>query len=199
MPMRKSKQETAKTRERIVRAAAGEFREHGIVATGLADLMAAAGLTHGGFYRHFDSKDQLVAEACALAVAECVAATGSTKNGRKGLEAAVSAYLSPQHRDNCRDGCPIAALGSELARADEETRAKATEGFMKLVSFLAYRFEEAKMSDARKRAVVAATTMIGALTISRVVTDRALSNAILRNAEDSITGSQTTGRKKAKT
>ena len=79
--MRKSKQETAKTRERIVRAAAGEFREHGIVATGLADLMAAAGLTHGGFYRHFDSKDQLVAEACALAVAESVAATGSTKKG----------------------------------------------------------------------------------------------------------------------
>ena len=70
---------------------------------------------------------------------------------------------------------------------------------MKLVSFLADRFEEAKLSDARKRAVVAATTMIGALTVSRVVTDQALSDAILRNAEDSITGSQTTGRKKAKT
>jgi TetR/AcrR family transcriptional repressor of nem operon len=190
MPMRKSKQETAKTRERIVRAAAGEFREHGIVATGLADLMAAAGLTHGGFYRHFDSKDQLVAETCALAVAELtqsVAATGSTKKGRKGLEAAVSAYLSPQHRDNCRDGCPIAALGSELARADEETRANATEGFMTLVSFLADRFEEAKMSDARKRAVAAATTMIGALTISRIVTDEALSASILNSAKDGIT------------
>jgi len=188
--MRKSKQETAKTRERIVRAAAGEFREHGIVATGLADLMAAAGLTHGGFYRHFDSKDQVVAEACALAVAEVtqsVAATGSTKKGRKGLEAAVSAYLSPQHRDNCRDGCPIAALGSELARADEETRAKATEGFMKLVSFLADRFEEAKMSDARKRAVVAATTMIGAMTISRIVSDEVLSASILNSAKDGIT------------
>src|SRR6266853_541947 len=185
--MRKSKQETALTRERIVKAAASEFRQHGIVATGLADLMAAAGLTHGGFYRHFDSKDQLVAEACALAVAESVAATGSTKKGRKGLEAAVSAYLSPQHRDNCRDGCPIAALGSELARADEETRAKATEGFMKLVSFLADRFEEAKMSDARKRAVVAATTMIGAMTISRIVTDEVLSASILNSAKDRIT------------
>ena len=99
----------------------------------------------------------------------------------------MSAYLSPQHRDNCRDGCPIAALGSELARADEETRAKATEGFMKLVSFLADRFEEAKMSDARKRAVVAATTMIGALTISRIVTDEVLSASILNSAKDGIT------------
>jgi len=67
--MRKSKQETALTRERIVKAAASEFRQHGIVATGLADLMSAAGLTHGGFYRHFDSKDQLVAEASAVASA----------------------------------------------------------------------------------------------------------------------------------
>src|SRR5215470_8028860 len=69
MTMRKSKQETALTRKRIVQAAASEFRQHGIVATGLADLMSAAGLTHGGFYRHFVSKDQLVAEASAAALA----------------------------------------------------------------------------------------------------------------------------------
>jgi TetR/AcrR family transcriptional repressor of nem operon len=74
-----------------------------------------------------------------------------------------------------------------MARADEKTRAKATEGFMKLVSFLADRFEEAKMSDARKRAVVAATTMIGALTISRIVTDEVLSASILNTAKDGIT------------
>src|SRR5467141_5158069 len=67
--MRKSRIEAAKTRERIVTAAAAEFRQHGIVATGLADLMKAAGLTHGGFYRHFDSKDQLVAEASASGAA----------------------------------------------------------------------------------------------------------------------------------
>ena len=66
--MRKSKEEAAETRRRIVTAAAGEFREHGIVATGLSDLMQAAGLTHGGFYKHFESKDQVVAEACAEAV-----------------------------------------------------------------------------------------------------------------------------------
>src|SRR6266851_2446146 len=171
--MRKSRIEAAKTRERIVTAAAAEFRQHGIAATGLADLMKAAGLTHGGFYRHFASKDQLVAEACSAAIAtmtERVASSASRERGRKGLEAAVADYLSTEHRDNPRDGCPLAALGSEMAP-----------------------------DEARRRAMVAALTLIGALTVSRVVTDQALSDAILRNSEDSITGSQTSGRKKAKT
>src|SRR5215468_5301825 len=93
--MRKSRIEAAKTRERIVTAAAAEFRQHGIAGTGLADLMKAAGLTHGGFYRHFKSKDQLVAEACSAAVAtmtERVASSASRKRGRKCLEAAVAAH-----------------------------------------------------------------------------------------------------------
>jgi TetR/AcrR family transcriptional repressor of nem operon len=199
--MRKSRSEAAKTRERIVVAAAAEFRQHGIAATGLADLMQAAGLTHGGFYRHFASKDQLVAEACSAAVAtmaERVAASASRVRGRKGLEAAVADYLSTEHRDNPRDGCPLAALGSEMARADTQTRAAATAGFLKLVDAFAGGFDEGTPDEARRRAMVAALTMIGALTISRVVTDQALSNVILRNAEDSITGSQTTGGKKAK-
>src|SRR6478609_8925549 len=95
LPMRKSREETARTRERIIEAASEEFREHGIVATGLADLMKAAGLTHGGFYKHFTSKDQLVAEACSAAIAtmtERVASSASRKRGRKGLETAVADY-----------------------------------------------------------------------------------------------------------
>ena len=199
--MRKSRIEAAKTRERIVTAAAAEFRQHGIAATGLADLMKAAGLTHGGFYRHFASKDQLVAEACSAAIAtmtERVASSASRERGRKGLEAAVADYLSTEHRDNPRDGCPLAALGSEMARADPQTRAAATAGFLKLVNVLARGFDEGSPDEARRRATVAALTMIGAVTISRVVTDQALSNAILRIAEASITGQQTTEGKKAK-
>jgi TetR/AcrR family transcriptional regulator, transcriptional repressor for nem operon len=190
--MRKSRIEAAKTRERIVTAAAAEFRQHGIAATGLADLMKAAGLTHGGFYRHFASKDQLVAEACSAAIAtmtERVTSSASRERGRKGLEAAVADYLSTEHRDNPRDGCPLAALGSEMARADTQTRAAATAGFLKLVDALAGGFDEGTPDEARRRAMVAALTLIGALTISRVVTDRALANAILQNAKDSITGS----------
>ena len=134
--MRKSKAEAAETRKRIVAAAAAEFRKNGIVATGLADLMKAAGLTHGGFYKHFESKDQLVAEACAEAgreLSEKVAA-----NTAKG--SAVSSYLSTRHRDNPADGCPLAALGPELARCDEKTRAVATAGFERLVGILAGQF-----------------------------------------------------------
>lgn len=185
--MRKSKQEAARTRERIVNAAAAEFREHGIAATGLADLMSAAGLTHGGFYRHFDSKDQLIEETCAKAIAtmtDRLDSAASQRNGRAGLKAATTAYLSTQHRDNPRDGCPLAALGSELARANAQTRSAATAGFLKMVDVLASRFERTKPSEARKRAMAAAATLIGALTMSRIVNDEALSESILRSATE---------------
>jgi TetR/AcrR family transcriptional repressor of nem operon len=186
--MRKSKREAARTRERIVTAAAAEFREHGIAATGLADLMSAAGLTHGGFYRHFDSKDQLIKEACAEAIAamtDRLASVASQRSGRAGLKAATTAYLSTQHRDNPRDGCPLAALGSELARADAQTRSAATAGFLKTVDVLAGQFDQAKPSEARKRAIAAASTLIGALTMARIVNDEALSASILRSAIES--------------
>src|SRR5882724_9160490 len=95
--MRKSKQETALTRERIVKAAASEFRQHGIVATGLADVMSAAGLTHGGFYRHFDSKDQLVAEAIEKNL-DSMSLTMEKAHGDAALETIVKEYVSRTHR-----------------------------------------------------------------------------------------------------
>jgi TetR/AcrR family transcriptional repressor of nem operon len=180
--MRKSRQEAAQTRKRIVTAAAGEFRKNGIVATGLADLMTAAGLTHGGFYKHFGSKDQLVAEACAEAVETNLEmlATASEKGG------AAAAYLSTDHRDNPASGCPLSAIGSELARSDEKTRAAATAGFLKLVEIMAGQFGKIPPAVARRRALVAVATMIGALTMSRIVTDSKLSAAILKEAERSL-------------
>src|ERR1700752_4898739 len=126
--MRKSRIEAAKTRERIVTAAAAEFRQHGIAATGLADLMKAAGLTHGGFYRHFASKDQLVAEACSAAIAtmtERMASRPSRGRGQKVREQAVADSPATGRRDTPRVGGPLAALGTEMARADTQTRAAA--------------------------------------------------------------------------
>src|SRR3954469_8038444 len=102
--MRKSREEAAQTRKRIVTAAAGEFRKSGIVATGLNDLMKAAGLTHGGFYKHFESKDQLVAEACAEAVEALIEKVSAAGPG------AGATYPSPRHRDHPADGCPLAAI-----------------------------------------------------------------------------------------
>ena len=192
--MRKSKEETEKTRRRIVTAAAAEFRKRGIVATGLNDLMQAAGLTHGGFYRHFDSKEQLVAEATDEALAALIkritdaASRGRTKSrSRGGLAAAIGEYLSLRHRDNPRDGCPLAAMGSELTRAGAKTREAATVGFQKLVETLAGEFEGIRPDQAKKRALAAAATLVGALTISRIVTDPALSKTILQQAADSVT------------
>ena len=163
--MRKSKEEAALTRKRIVTAAAGEFRKNGIVATGLNDLMKAAGLTHGGFYKHFESKDQLVTEACAEALETIVE---FVTNAAAGGSPVAETYLSMSHRNNPAAGCPLSAIGSELGRSDEKTRAVATEGFLKLVDIMAGQFGKAKPADARRRALVAVSTMIGAMTFGRM-------------------------------
>ncbi|WZO96880.1 TetR family transcriptional regulator [Isosphaeraceae bacterium EP7] len=183
--MRKSKEEAAQTRKRIVTAAAREFRESGVVATGLSDLMKAAGLTHGGFYKHFESKDQLVEEACAEAVDRLIE-TMSAAAARGGSKAVAATYLSPVHRDYPSQGCVLAAIGSELSRADEKTRAVVTGGFLKLVDIMAGHDVKIPPEVARRRALVAVSTMIGALTMSRIVTDPVLSAEILKEAEQSL-------------
>jgi TetR/AcrR family transcriptional repressor of nem operon len=184
--MRKSKQEAAETRRRIVKAAAAKFRQNGIGGTGLSDLMAAAGLTHGGFYRHFESKDQIVAEACAAATESAIATFFSNQSPQNGLNARVAKYLSAAHRDDPSAGCPLAAMGSELARADEKTRAAATQAFLELVEIVAAASGNTRPDVARRRALVAAATMIGALTMSRIVTDSELSAGILREAKKQL-------------
>ncbi len=182
--MRKSREEAVQTRKRIVRAAAGEFRKNGIVATGLADLMKAAGLTHGGFYKHFDSKDQLVREACGEAVQTAIL-DRLVLAASKG-DGIAAAYLSTEHRDHPDTGCPLSAIGSELARCDENTRAVATEGFLKLVEIMEGQFGKLKPDVARRRALVAVSTMIGALTMSRIVSDAKLSAEILKETGKSL-------------
>jgi TetR/AcrR family transcriptional repressor of nem operon len=191
--MRKSKQEAAATRQRIIKAAAAAFRKNGIAGTGLSDLMAAANLTHGGFYRHFESKDQIVAEACTAAVdslVEQLAAAASGKSPQRGWKTIVGKYLCATHRDEPANGCPLAALGSELARADERTRAAATQAFLKLVGVITAQFGKTRPDVARRRALVAAATMIGALTMSRIVTDSELSASILRETAKQLVNSR---------
>jgi TetR/AcrR family transcriptional repressor of nem operon len=187
--MKKSKLEAAETRRRIVKTAAAEFRRNGIHATGLSDVMAAAGLTHGGFYRHFDSKDQLVAEACAAAMepaAENTVAPACYGAANASLESIVTSYLCPDHRDNLSEGCLIAALGSELARSDDKTRAVATAGFLKQVEVVAKQYRRTEPKAAKARALVAVTAMIGAVMMSRIVTNPELSAAILRHTKKHV-------------
>ncbi len=179
--MKKSRQETAATRQRIVQTAAVEFRRSGIGGTGLAEIMAAAGLTQGGFYRHFDSKDQLAAEACAAAIDATVEHLWGQVAGPDGLAPMASRYLSAEHRDDSATGCPLAALGSEIARSDDRIRGAVTEGVLKILDLVAARCGETE--TAQRRAMVALSTMVGALTLSRIVTDAELSATILRQAD----------------
>src|SRR2546421_221637 len=113
--MRKSREEAAQTRQRIVNTAAAEIRKNGIVASGLNELMAAAGLTRGGFYKHFESKSQLVAEAFAQAARQVTVQRFATAASRGKSPAAE--YLSAAHRDHPDFGCPLAAIGAELGRS----------------------------------------------------------------------------------
>lgn len=184
--MRKSKAETAETRRRIVEMAAREFRLKGIQATGLNDVMTPLGLTQGGFYRHFASKDQLVAEACTQAMGEVVAgleAAAGKKGARRGIAPLVDAYVSTAHRDTPTGGCPLAAMGSELAHADTQTRQAATQGFDDLRDALAKRFADKSPEEAKSAAAFALAAMIGAITMSRVIEDSDASVALLNDVK----------------
>lgn len=172
-----------------MRSAVAEFRRKGIHETSIADVMQAAGLTHGAFYRHFASKDQLVAEACR----ESGPATGEVPPKASGgycdrdiAEAMIDTYLSPAHRDDIAAGCTFAALGSELARACTETREAASARFLALIDTLSKRFDDTSSDTAKSRAIVAASAMVGALTMSRIMTDPAMSDAILEHTQKEL-------------
>ena len=188
--MKKSKKEAAETRKRIVETAAAEFRQHGIEGIGLADLMAAAGLTHGGFYKHFQSKEQLVEEALAVASTSTVQEMNEVLSGApglRGLHEMIGWYLSSEHRDNAACGCPLAALGSEMARSGEGVRETTTAGFLKMVDGIASNLEGHSPAAAKKVAIFIASTMIGAVTMARIVNDPELSATILREAKKRLT------------
>ena len=185
--MRKSKAETAETRKRIVDLAAQAFRNHGIAATGVAEIMAAAGLTHGGFYRHFGSKDQLVAEACSASLDGMVQAYRSaSEGGRDVFVKNLQSSLTPAYRDDRSGGCPLVAMGSELVRADQATRRGASRGFQELLEEIAQWLPAKSGREARDDAIAVLTGMIGAVTMSRVVDDARLSARILRVGKDEL-------------
>jgi len=187
--MRKSKAETAKTRQRIVEVASEAIRNKGIDATGVAEIMAAAGLTHGGFYRHFGSKEELVTEAVALSRNDYLAGTlSAAEQGPEALLKHFQEYVSPVHRDDVGSGCPLAANGSELVRSDATTRHNATEAFRlwfgKAAPYMRSQGDASKI----EMAISVVTNMIGALTMSRMVDDPALSDQILEATRKQTAG-----------
>ncbi|MYN18149.1 TetR family transcriptional regulator [Rugamonas sp. FT107W] len=187
--MRKSNAETAETRKRILSIASGMFLRNGIAATSIADVMVAAGLTQGGFYRHFQSKEHLVADASAAAFEQTRAAFDAATAGkppREALDLIVRHYLD-QHRDTTLGNlCPMVNLASELRDADQQIKAALTDGYARLVKLLAAYLMRLDYSDYVGVAESIVSVLVGAVSVARVVTDAALSDTILRNAQNTV-------------
>jgi TetR/AcrR family transcriptional repressor of nem operon len=185
--MRHSKTEKAKTHERIVTVASKKFREEGLAGIGIADLMKEAGLTVGGFYKHFKSRDALVAEAVGSSLDMWKDRIGAAAAGgpRFTYESLVDDYLSEAHRNHPGTGCPVGALAGDLARSDKHTRAVATRKIRDNIELLAGLIRDKNNTgkdSARSRAVMTYCAMVGAISMARAVSDEELSREILKTA-----------------
>lgn len=169
------------THERIVDVASRVIRRSGYDGTGVADIMKEAGLTHGGFYAHFDSRDALLAEAGDRAGAEAVAiatrVAASAPPGQ-GLQAIMQAYLSPEHIATIETGCPVSALGSEMPRQAPEVRHAATLHIKEMIDVLARQMPDWGQPQAHERALAMMCALIGTTMLARAVDDPKLSEAL---------------------
>lgn len=183
-----TKEHKERTRRRIVAEAAKAFRSRGVAGIAIPDLMRRAGLTHGGFYAHFESKDALVAEACAEgfveAAEELMARTVAEAAPGEEMRAIIRAYLSRAHRDQPETGCMIPALAAEMAHEQPEVRHAFTEALKTYFGKLASYLPDVASATAAPNddAMVLLSGMMGALVMARAVDDRALSDRILQVA-----------------
>ena len=179
--MRVSREKFAESRKRILDAAATLFRETGFDGIGLSDIMKAAGLTHGGFYGHFGSKEDLEAQALSLALARSVADWSQLVDSAaaRPLAALAGQYLSADHRENVGEGCPFAALGSDTARRSERVRSAFTAGLEPFLALLSNVIPRRSKAQRRRKAIAILAEMVGAMILARAVNDPALSDEIL--------------------
>lgn len=178
------------THERIVETAARAIRRSGYGGTGVAELMKEAGLTHGGFYAHFDSREGMLAEAADRAGADTVAfltgvAAGATP--KQELEAMLRAYLSKEHVEGAETGCAVAALGSEMPRQSAKVRRAATRRIKEMIDLVARQSPDWGQPGAHERALVTLATAVGALVLARAVDDAKLSDAVRQAALNHLT------------
>ncbi len=177
--MRVSREQAALNRDRVLQEAGRLFRERGFEAVAVAELMQAAGLTHGGFYNQFDSKEALAAEASAATLAASQARWRTLAAGSdRPLATLVESYLSPRHRDNPGRGCTLAALGGEAAHQPKSVRRSFTAGLQDLVAVLTDLLP-GRRATRRRKALATMAALAGAVMLSRAVEDPALSNEIL--------------------
>ena len=183
--MRVSKEQMAVHRRHILDSAAKLFREQGFDAVTVADVMKAAGLTHGGFYRHFASKDALIAAAIGEAQAQAAAHPDFPAED---LPRYVAAYLSPEHRDQAGSGCPVAGMGPAAIRAGAEARQVMTDGLKRQIARLSKSAPGKTAPEKRQAAIAAWGAMVGSLILARLSDDAALSDEILTATKHALTG-----------
>jgi TetR/AcrR family transcriptional regulator, transcriptional repressor for nem operon len=177
--MRVTRDQAAANRERVLQVAGTLFRQHGFDGIGVADIMKRAGLTHGGFYGHFPSKDDLAAEACARVLGNDGWVERLTGTPKPSIGALIRAYLSARHRDDPGHGCLIAAVGSDVVRQPRAVRRAFTEGFRARVDLLLKLVPGRTAAARRERALATMAGLVGALVLSRAVDDPTLSDEIL--------------------
>ncbi|HEV2158116.1 TetR family transcriptional regulator [Bradyrhizobium sp.] len=170
------------TRRHILDVASAQFRESGIAAIGLAGIMSEAGLTNGAFYTHFKSKEDLVRAVVLDALERREQRHKDNLASGVALETVIRDYLSPRHRDRAATGCPTAALVSEIARHPKATREAFTGKMSDIIALIAAQIPDGSAAERRRRAIKAYSAMVGALQLSRAVSDRQLSEEILENA-----------------
>ena len=177
--MRYSEEHKQATRRRIIETAGRRFKRDGIDGSGIAALMADAGLTNGAFYAHFASKEDLVATAVADQLREQRASFSERVPGRAGVEQYVREYLSVQHRDNPDDGCPSAALLDEIGRCTDATKRAYTDGVLAVIDDIAVRLVPDDPPLARAKTLSVFALMIGTLQLSRALADKQLADEVL--------------------
>jgi TetR/AcrR family transcriptional repressor of nem operon len=177
--VRYGKEHKQATRRRILETAGRRFKRDGIDGSGIATLMADAGLTNGAFYAHFASKQELVATAVADQLRNQRESLGTLAPGRAGVEQYVREYLSVQHRDNPDDGCPSAALLDEIGRCTQATKRAYTDGLLAMVDDIAARLAPHDPPSARAKTLSVFALVVGTLQLSRALADRQLADAVL--------------------
>jgi TetR/AcrR family transcriptional repressor of nem operon len=175
--------------ERIVQAASKAIRRSGYAGTGVADIMREAGLTHGAFYAHFESREAMLAEAADRAGAEANAVAASIAASvppEQSLQAMMRVYLSKEHLASIEAGCPVSALCSEMPRQSPEVRRAATLRIKEMIDLVARLSPNWGEPAAHEHALVTVATMVGTLTLARAVDDPKLSDALCQAALKSL-------------
>jgi TetR/AcrR family transcriptional repressor of nem operon len=199
--MRYSREHKLETHARIVKKASVRLREKGAHGIGVADLMKEAGLTHGGFYAHFDSREALVIEAFAYAMER------STERWRKlaertapekRLATIVESYLTPAHRDDPGHGCAVPTLGAEIARESPNTRKAFAAKLEQMIDMMSEQIPDVPRKAARKQAMATIATMMGTLVLSRIVGNGEFSDEVLGAGRDAALGRAAQAKRVAK-